>query len=86
MDKYRKIKHLASGSYGDVSLRENILTKKLYACKRVSATDNEISKISKLNNKHVIQFIEYHVGTDHNYIIMEYATIHDLHSEIKKWG
>ena len=83
--KYRRIKLLGVGGYGEVHLIEDIKTLNKYALKKIkldaktyNSCLNEIKILTSINSNYIIQIYNYFIKKNYLYIIMEYAPYGDL--------
>ena len=88
--KYKFIKNLGSGSYGQVVLAED-RNKELFAVKKFPLYDkssylsfkNEIKILKKIKHKNLIKIFDYYKDRSFIYLVMEYAPYGDLDNYIR---
>ena len=91
--KYKIIKNIGHGSYGDVYLAYNINTNEKVAIKKLYITDdilteseiiNEIEILKKLNHPDIVKILEFYKTDTAYYIINEYCSGGELFFKAEK--
>jgi len=88
--KYKFIKNLGNGSYGEVFLAES-REKELYAIKKFPLYDkssyasfkNEIKILKKIKHKNLVKIYDHFKNRSYIYLVMEYAPLGDLDNYIR---
>ena len=91
-NKYKIIKELGKGGYGNVNLVLNNLDNKYYALKEINIKDednlnnikNEINIISKFNYNNIVKYYNSYKDNNKYYILMEYCDGQNLKDFIKE--
>ena len=84
--KYKFIKNLGKGSYGDVYLAKkhddqmNVAIKKfpIYDKNSYLSFKNEIKILKKIKHKNLVKIYDYYKDSRNIYLVMEYAPLGDL--------
>ena len=93
LEKYRKIKKIGHGSFGEAFTVENnengkmfvLKTEKLDSQMRRKRVD-EVKALKKCDHPNIVQYIEHSFDSENSNIIMEYCSEGDLAAFMKKEG
>lgn len=88
--KYKFIKNVGNGSYGEVFLAKS-KEEELYAIKKFPLYDkssyssfkNEIKILKKINHKNLVKIYDHFKDRSYIYLVMEYAPLGDLDNYIR---
>ena len=88
--KYKFLKNLGNGSYGEVFLAED-KEKKTFAIKKFPLYDkssyasfkNEIKILKKIHHKNLVKIYDHFKNRSYIYLVMEYAPLGDLDNYIR---
>jgi serine/threonine protein kinase len=94
MDKYKRIKTIGKGAFGEAVLVKSLKDDNLYVSKEINlaglskkdrdATDNEIRILATVDHPNITKYIESIQEDQALFIILEYADGGDLHDQIKR--
>eukprot|EP00668_Euglena_longa_P014299 GGOE01018281.1.p1 GENE.GGOE01018281.1~~GGOE01018281.1.p1 ORF type:complete len:522 (+),score=156.23 GGOE01018281.1:31-1566(+) len=94
MHKYKRIKTIGKGAFGEAVLVKSVSDGNLYVSKEINlaglskkdrdATDNEIRILATVDHPNITKYIESIQEEQTLYIMLEYADGGDLHDQIKR--
>ena len=89
--KYRKIKKIGHGAFGEAFTVESLENKKLYVMKKEKLDTqmrrkrmDEVKALKKCDHPNIVQYIDNFLDSENSNIVMEYCSGGDLAAFMKK--